>query len=730
MGNNLILGDNDFRITELCCEVSALCVFIDIREFTSLSTALDQEDVGTFLSLIRLDILRGDKEFDLHKQADRISNDSSWEDRYRERSKNIWDLYNYGKELSTSGQSISYPYCVALIQNKHYPLFAYYRFLGDGILLVFELAPAHEFSWAVEDAVKDEFVKKLAASVSKQDHTLLDKKERERVILEWISELGQWSVKSSWAIAFHGGERIRHTALGIGVSEGIIIRHVTRDKYRHGTGPINWDYYGDALNRAARLENLAKPGGVVWDVTDGEFRMRLHDCWYKLMHELRGGHKERPYYFAKYVSKEDIKGIGHLELYASGAVGSDHLNKADHLEIKEGIAKEIREAFKENCAYKTFGKIPSNPFLREADINSIAHIIIRPSEQPLKVKVKDSEFNSRSAIESILGPEAYEQWQIRTIANKRKDLNLFEGKVVRLQNFSNEKIQVAVPSGYYWSGSIDYRLDYFANTSPFSGADLIKPKTFEYDDNVNGECYENPRIREKRFNLKNSPLGNHLGINLLLYGAHPSKKDRWLILLQSRSGLVHVEKGKLCPSASGTINAEDCQGNDDKNDYSLRLGAVREFRRELGINIDENDERITFSAITREYERLGTPDAFYNICVSDEKDKLFILEEGGIIMFNAGMIDDEIPEKEEWEKLFFLEVDITPCNEKELGSISNVYKVKATKEKPEFWLLKNDEDLLSKLKLNKFEENNLFGKPCITALHCLLKQLASEYEKP
>lgn len=741
MSNGIIKKEYDFRISELCCEVSALCVFVDIRGFTSLTTALSQEAVGEFLSATRLEILRGDKEF---REENLEKSRGSWSDssqkRYRIKSEKLWDLYKHGKKLSDttahSKNHLSFPYCVTSIQGKLVPLFAYYKFLGDGILFVFELAPANEFSWVIDanvaqqddtdQSVKEQLVTDISSVVlgPPQDQiTLLDKEDRERVILEWISELCLWNAKASWDRELHAGTRIGRTALGIGVSEGTIFRHVTRDKHRHKSGSLSWDYYGDALNRAARLVNLAHPGGAVWDVTDDAFETRLHDCWYDLMHDLRSSN-ERPYYFAKYPAAVDIKGVGNLELYASGAVGAEQLNKADQLTWKEGAAKKIRHEFEHITVYEGFGKIPENPFSRHPDGRSIAYIVI-PGNYPPKVKVVDYEFNNRDHIATNLGAEAYEQWQIRTMANKRRDLNLFEGKVVRLLQFSNETIDVAIPSGYFWAGSIEYRLDYSANTSPFSGADLIGPGTFKYEDK--GEyCFIDYSGR-KQFDLKNSPLGNHLGINLLLYGAHPQKKDYWLILLQSRSGLVHVEKGKLCPSASGTLNADDCQGSIVEKsicDYPLRLAAVRELRRELGITIDVKDERIKFSALTREYDRIGTPDAFYTICVSTEKTKAFTVHGEHKIAYSVGSIDQEIPEKDEWKNLFFLEVEINHSVNNTLGRITNVHKVITDTNitgNRETWLLKPDKDLLSQLK--KPEINSLFGKPCTTALHCLLRHI-------
>ena len=738
MSNRIIKKEDDFRISELCCEVSALCVFVDIRGFTSLTTALSQEAVGDFLSATRLEILRGDKEFRKKRlEKSRGSWSDSSQERYGIKSVNLWDLYKHGKTLSKttahSENHLSFPYCVTLIQYKRFPLFAYYKFLGDGILFVFELAPANEFSWGIDVKVarqdnkdqreKEQLVTDISSVVSglhKGQVTPLDKKRREQVILEWITELCLWNAKTSWDKILHAGTRIGRTALGIGVSEGTIFRHVTRDKHRHESGSLSWDYYGDALNRAAKLENLAHPGGAVWDVTDDAFRTRLHDCWYDLMHDLRGS-IERPYYFAKYPTAKNIKGVGNLELYASGAVGAELLNKADQLKGEEGAAKNIRDEFEHITVYEGFGKIPENPFSRHPDGKSIAHIVI-PENNPPKVEVVNSEFENRAQIATNLGAEAYEQWQIRTIANKRRDLNLFEGKVVRLQRFSNTTIEVAIPSGYFWAGSIEYRLDYSTNTSPFSGADLIGPGTFKYEDRQSGEFIEYDGGK-RLFNLINSPIGNRLGINLLLYGAHPENNDCWLILLQSRSGLVHVEKGKLCPSASGTLNADDCQGSKVEKsirDYPLRLAAVREFRRELGIEIGVENERIKFSALTREYDRIGTPDAFYTI----EESNAFTVLTDKQIEYSVRCIDQEIPEKEEWKNLFFLEVEINHSVNNTLGCITNVYKVitdpKITKNKKK-WLLQPDDDLRSQLK--KPEINGLFGKPCTTALHCLLRHI-------
>lgn len=104
--------------------------------------------------------------------------------------------------------------------------------------------------------------------------------------------------------------------------------------------------------------------------------------------------------------------------------------------------------------------------------------------------------------------------------------------------------------------------------------------------------------------LKNSPLANNLGVNILLFTADGS------LIMQKRSKKVAFRSGELCPSASGTMALID-MGNDSERSLAS-ISKLREAFEELGIfKSDIPSDQIIFLGVTRELIRGGEPEMFF-----------------------------------------------------------------------------------------------------------------------
>lgn len=104
--------------------------------------------------------------------------------------------------------------------------------------------------------------------------------------------------------------------------------------------------------------------------------------------------------------------------------------------------------------------------------------------------------------------------------------------------------------------------------------------------------------------LKESPLANNLGINILLFTACGS------LIMQKRSRRVAFRVGELCPSASGTLSLTDVP---EKEEINLEnMPKLREAFEEIGITKkDIPQNQIYFLGITRELIRGGEPEMFF-----------------------------------------------------------------------------------------------------------------------
>lgn len=104
-------------------------------------------------------------------------------------------------------------------------------------------------------------------------------------------------------------------------------------------------------------------------------------------------------------------------------------------------------------------------------------------------------------------------------------------------------------------------------------------------------------------NLNESPLGNNLGINILLLTADGT------LVIQRRSKKVAFRQGEFFPSVSGTFSLHDVSNNE----VSLeQMPILREACEETGVKIgDVPAGKMFFLGITRELIRGGEPDMFF-----------------------------------------------------------------------------------------------------------------------
>jgi len=137
--------------------------------------------------------------------------------------------------------------------------------------------------------------------------------------------------------------------------------------------------------------------------------------------------------------------------------------------------------------------------------------------------------------------------------------------------------------------------------------------------------------------FEESPLANHLGINILLFTADGS------LIMQKRSKEVAFRTKELCSAASGAISLTDVSTELTLED----MPKLREAFEEIGISKkDILSDKIFFLGITRELIRGGKPEMFFfgktNLSEKqtkekwkDAKDKW---ESKKLIFFNFGQI--------------------------------------------------------------------------------------------
>jgi hypothetical protein len=105
--------------------------------------------------------------------------------------------------------------------------------------------------------------------------------------------------------------------------------------------------------------------------------------------------------------------------------------------------------------------------------------------------------------------------------------------------------------------------------------------------------------------LRESPLANHLGINILIFS------NGGEAVLHRRSREVLVRPDELCSSASGAITFRDVSFSKTESLTLADLFLNRETEEELGSKVAENVKGATsFLALTREIIRGGKPELF------------------------------------------------------------------------------------------------------------------------
>ncbi len=179
---------------------------------------------------------------------------------------------------------------------------------------------------------------------------------------------------------------------------------------------------------------------------------------------------------------------------------------------------------------------------------------------------------------------------------------------------------------------------------------IIKVQPVEYKYFVHTNLVLDARSKGKKYTLreylhrngkledfKESPLANHLGINILLFTADGS------LIMQKRSKVVAFRTKELCPAASGAISLTDVPA-----EITLeQMPKLREAFEEIGITkADIPTDEIFFLGITRELIRGGKPEMFFfaktNLSEKqitekwkDARDKW---ETEKIIFFNFGQV--------------------------------------------------------------------------------------------
>ena len=104
--------------------------------------------------------------------------------------------------------------------------------------------------------------------------------------------------------------------------------------------------------------------------------------------------------------------------------------------------------------------------------------------------------------------------------------------------------------------------------------------------------------------LNESPLANHLGINILLFTIDGS------LIMQRRSAKVAFYNGQLCSAASGAVSLTDVP---KKKKITLKeMHVLREGWEEIGVEEkDISKDYLFFLGITRELIRGGKPEMFF-----------------------------------------------------------------------------------------------------------------------
>ncbi len=127
---------------------------------------------------------------------------------------------------------------------------------------------------------------------------------------------------------------------------------------------------------------------------------------------------------------------------------------------------------------------------------------------------------------------------------------------------------------------------------------LLDAKSKEKDQTLRDYLHSSGKIE----GLNNSPLANHLGINILLFTADGS------LIMQKRSGKVAFRTKELCSAASGAVSITDVVPKITLEE----MPKLRKGFEEIGIfKGDVPKGQIFFLGITRELIRGGKPEMFF-----------------------------------------------------------------------------------------------------------------------
>ncbi len=199
-------------------------------------------------------------------------------------------------------------------------------------------------------------------------------------------------------------------------------------------------------------------------------------------------------------------------------------------------------------------------------------------EEDILFQIEEKEFKIPPHIQDLTEKAFYEI---------KKELNYFNEENVKLKQITKKgnKIVLQVQPVIY---------EEFVKTNLLMDAELDHKNTLRKQLHSDG----------KLESLEDSPLANHLGINVLVFTANGS------LVMTKRSELVAFRRGELAPTISGTIAIEDITDGGSLQD----MNKLREGFEELGIPKKILDQsKLHFLGITRELIRGGNPEIFFYV---------------------------------------------------------------------------------------------------------------------
>lgn len=245
------------------------------------------------------------------------------------------------------------------------------------------------------------------------------------------------------------------------------------------------------------------------------------------------------------------------------------------------------------------GKIYQIPAVEVLNANDI------PSSAEAQIEFIDTSFETRIGSRAAL--EEYKR------DAKSRGKSFYDDETARLSDVrGGEKITLVFqPTTYFESVKTNMALD--------------------FDDGINGCLRDEIHPDGKLEELSESQLGNHMGINGLVFS------NDGFMLFQRRSAKVFTNPNLLCPGFSGAIKLTDIKNRRSSIDNLADLDMFREMIEELGIK-EKMIARHRFLGLSRELLRGGKPEIFFGVelnmsaaeiqqCLPKEKEgDLFFLE--------------------------------------------------------------------------------------------------------